>query len=48
MKEDIPPYSVCPSPYRWMREENFRIICEDEKLDIRESDTEGQGVRLGL
>lgn len=39
VKEDIPPYSVCPSPYRWMREENFRIICEDEKLDIRESDT---------
>ena len=36
--DDIPPYSVCPSPYRWMREENFRIICEDEKLDIRESD----------
>ncbi len=39
VKEDIPAYSVCPSPYRWMREENFRIICEDEKLDIRESDT---------
>ncbi|RLT19655.1 MAG: exodeoxyribonuclease V [Planctomycetota bacterium] len=39
VKEDIPPYSVCPSPYRWMREENFRIICEDEKLDIRESDS---------
>ena len=38
VKEVIPPYSVCPSPYRWMREENFRIICEDEKLDIRESD----------
>lgn len=38
VREDIPPYSVCPSPYRWMREENFRIICEDEKLDIRGSD----------
>jgi hypothetical protein len=38
VKEDIPAYSVCPSPYRWMREENFRIICEDEKLDIRECD----------
>jgi hypothetical protein len=37
--EEIPPYSVCPSPYRWLREENFRIISEDEKLDIRESDT---------
>ena len=39
VREEIPPYSVCPSPYRWMREENFRIICEDERLDIRESDT---------
>jgi hypothetical protein len=38
VKESIPPYSVCPSPYRWMREENFRVICEDEKLDIREPD----------
>jgi hypothetical protein len=39
VKEDIPPYSVCPSPYRWLREESFRSICEDEKLDIRNSDT---------
>jgi exodeoxyribonuclease V alpha subunit len=42
VKEEIPPYSVCPSPYRWMREENFRTICEDEKLDIRESDQQGK------
>lgn len=42
VREDIPPYSVCPSPYRWMREENFRIICEDENLDIRESDERGK------
>ena len=41
-REDIPPYSVCPSPYRWMREENFRVICEDENLDIRESDEKGK------
>ncbi len=33
--EELPPYSVCPSPYRWLREENFRSICEDERLDIR-------------
>jgi exodeoxyribonuclease V alpha subunit len=38
VREEIPPFSVCPSPYRWMREENFRAICEDEKLDIRDSD----------
>ncbi len=36
--EDIPAYSVCTSPYRWMREENFRQICEDEDLDIRGPD----------
>ena len=36
--EEMPPYSVCPSPYRWMREENFRQICEDERLDIRGPD----------
>lgn len=42
VREELPPYSVCPSPYRWMREENFRTVCEDEKLDIRESDTPGK------
>lgn len=36
--EDLPPYSVCPSPYRWMREENFRQLCEDEHFDIRGPD----------
>lgn len=36
--EEIPPYSVCSSPYRWMREENFRQISEDEHLDIRGPD----------
>lgn len=36
--EKLPPYSVCPSPYRWLREENFRTICEDERLDIRGPD----------
>jgi hypothetical protein len=38
VREVVPPYSVCPSPYRWLREENFRIICEDERLNIREPD----------
>jgi len=32
--EEVPPYSVCPSAYRWMREDNFRTICEQEMLDI--------------
>jgi len=36
--EEMPPYSVCSSPYRWMREENFRQLCEDEHLDIRGPD----------
>jgi len=38
VQEEMPPYSLCPSPYRWLREESFRAICEDEKLDIREAD----------
>ena len=42
VSEDIPPYSVCSSPYRWMREENFRQICEDEQLDIRGPDDRGR------
>lgn len=37
-QEHIPPYSCCPSPYRWMREENFRDVCESENLSIREPD----------
>jgi hypothetical protein len=32
--EDIPPYSFNPAPYRWMREEHFRDVCEAEGLDI--------------
>jgi exodeoxyribonuclease V alpha subunit len=37
-KEELPPYSACTTPYRWMREDNFRQICEDERLDIRGPD----------
>src|SRR5688572_14718858 len=36
--EDLPPYSFCPSPYRWMREENFRAVCDAEGLSIRGPD----------
>jgi hypothetical protein len=36
--EELPAYSVCPAPYRWMREENFRQLCEEEHLDIRGPD----------
>ena len=32
--EDIPAYSACPAPYRWMLEEHFRDICEAEDLSI--------------
>ena len=35
-EEEIPPYSCCPTPYRWMLEENFRAICEEENLQIPE------------
>lgn len=34
--EQIPAYSCMPAPYRWMREENFRQICEIEGLKIRD------------
>lgn len=37
-KEAIPPYSCCPSPYRWMREENFQEVCDAESLTIRGPD----------
>ena len=33
--ENLPPYSSCPAPYRWMREEFFREVCEAEDLTIR-------------
>lgn len=36
--ETLPPYTCLPAPYRWMREENFRNICEAEGLSIRSSD----------
>ncbi len=35
INEDIPPYSALSAPYRWMREESFRDICESENLNIR-------------
>lgn len=41
--EDVPPYSCCPSPYRWLREENFREVCEAENLRIRQPDAEKDG-----
>ncbi|MCG3131545.1 MAG: ATP-dependent RecD-like DNA helicase [Phycisphaerae bacterium] len=34
VSEDLPPYTICPSPYLWMREDNFRFICEREGLTI--------------
>lgn len=35
VEEEMPAYSSCPTPYRWMLEGNFRDICEDENLQIR-------------
>ena len=40
--EEIAPHTCLPAPYRWLREENFRDICEAEGLSIRGSDTEGK------
>ena len=38
VSEDLPPYSSCPAPYRWMREEFFQEVCETEDLTIRGPD----------
>jgi exodeoxyribonuclease V alpha subunit len=38
VQEEVPPYSLFPSPYRWMREENFRQVCEAENLEIQGPD----------
>lgn len=32
--EDMPPYSVCPAPYRWMREEQLRDVVETHQIDL--------------
>jgi exodeoxyribonuclease V alpha subunit len=36
--EELAPYTFCPSPYRWMREESFRDVCDAEGLSIRGPD----------
>ena len=38
VSEGMPPYSSCPAPYRWMREEFFQEVCEAEDLTIRGPD----------
>jgi exodeoxyribonuclease V alpha subunit len=38
VSETMPPYSSCPVPYRWMREEFFQEVCEAEDLTIRGPD----------
>lgn len=44
--EELPPFSLCPTPYRWMLESSFRDISEDENLMIRgPSSTPGTWVR---
>ena len=43
VEEDIPAYSACPAPYRWMLEEHFRDICETEDLSIPSSPRDRDG-----
>lgn len=43
VSEDIPPYSTCPAPYRWMLEESFQEVCESEDLSIRGPDEPRNG-----
>lgn len=32
--EDLPPYSSCPAPYRWMREDQFRGLRDEQGFNI--------------
>lgn len=38
VEEEVAPYSCFPSPYRWMREENFQDVCLAEGLSIRQAE----------
>ena len=38
VQEEVSPYTSLPAPYRWLREETFRDICEAENLSIRLGD----------
>lgn len=38
VNEQIPPFSCCPSPYRWLREDCFQDVCLSEGLSIRGPD----------
>jgi len=42
--EEIPPYATLPAPYRWLREEHFRDICEEEDLRIRGPENRNKAV----
>jgi len=43
VEEELPPRSLCPTPYRWMLEDSFRDICEDENLLVRGSSSPSPG-----
>lgn len=47
VNEEISASSLCPTPYRWMLESNFRDICEAENLMLRstKSDTPGTWIK---
>lgn len=34
VEEEVPPFSLCPAPYRWMREEHLRDIVEMHQIDL--------------
>lgn len=37
-EEALPACTCCPSPYRWLREENLRDVCDREGFTIRPND----------
>ena len=34
VSEEVPPYSVCPAPYRWMREEYLHDVLDTYHIDV--------------
>jgi exodeoxyribonuclease V alpha subunit len=37
-QEEVGPYTCTPAPFRWLREENFREVCDAELLNVRGPD----------
>ncbi|MGO9899065.1 MAG: hypothetical protein ACLP0J_05105 [Solirubrobacteraceae bacterium] len=34
VQEEIPPFSICPAPYRWMREEHLHDVVDNYEIEL--------------